>query len=33
VDKAGVINYIGHPNQIPLEARINELISQSLEIK
>lgn len=28
VDKFGKINYIGHPNQIDLQKRINELLSQ-----
>lgn len=31
VDKFGKINYLGHPMQIDLEKRINELISQQSE--
>ena len=31
VDKFGKINYQGHPSQIPLEERINELIAQEKE--
>ena len=33
VDKFGKTNYIGHPSQINLETRINELIAQTGEGK
>lgn len=31
VDKFGKINYIGHPMQVDLEKRINELLAQEKE--
>ena len=32
VDKFGKINYVGHPMEIDIEKRINELIAQSSEL-
>lgn len=33
VDSNGVINYVGHPSTIPLEARINTLLGTTNESK
>jgi hypothetical protein len=33
VDKFGKVNYVGHPSQVNLEERINELVKQTSEAK